>query len=293
MAKITLTLREKKELAEGTMAFCFGIGGHPFAFKPGQCIRITLVDPLYKDKKGNSRDFSIASSPSEPSLMIATRMTDSAFKRSLADLPLGLSVRVNGPYGDFFLDADPMRPAVFLAGGIGITPFRSMIKHSIEQHSPQRLTLVYCNPSPDDAAFLDELQNWEKENPNFRLTATMTLVANSGRPWERGRGYLDVRFIKDYLRDQDQPISHVAGASSDKAWMGRRGYVDVQFVKDYLRDQARSFYYVAGPPRFVTGVTDVLETAGVNKGDIRTDEFFGYEPRIAEDYYPRKLRRNL
>jgi ferredoxin-NADP reductase len=174
MTKISLTLREKKELAVGTMAFCFGIDGQPFVFKPGQCIRITLLDPLYKDKKGNSRDFSIASSPGEPSLMIAMRMTGSAFKRSLADLPLGSSVWVNGPYGDFFLDVDPTRPAVFLAGGIGITPFRSMVKHAIEQHSPQRLTMVYCDRTPDDAAFLDELQNWEKETPKFRLLATMT-----------------------------------------------------------------------------------------------------------------------
>jgi ferredoxin-NADP reductase len=241
MAKVTLTLREKKELAEGTMAFCFGIDGQPLVFKPGQCIRITLLDPLYKDKQGNARDFSIASSPGEPFLMIATCMTGSAFKRSLADLPLGSNVQVNGPYGDFFLDVDGMRPAVFLAGGIGITPFRSMIKHTIEQHSQQRLTLVYCNRTSGDAAFLDELQNWEKENPNFRLIATMTQRRNPG-----------------------------------KTWTGRRGYVDVQFVKDRLSDQAQSVHYVAGPPRFVSAVADVFATAGVNEGDIRTDEFFGY-----------------
>jgi ferredoxin-NADP reductase len=241
MARITLTLREKKELAKGTMAFRFGTDGQPFAFKPGQCIRITLVDPLYKDNKGNARDFSIASSPGEPFLMIATRMTGSAFKRSLADLPLGSNVRASGPYGDFFLDVDRMRPAVFLAGGIGITPFRSMIKHAIEQRSPQRLTLVYCNRTSDDAAFLDELQNWEKENPNFRLIATMTQPRNSGT-----------------------------------TWTGRRGYIDRQFVKDHLRDVAQSVYYVAGPPRFVSAVADVLATAGVHEGDIRTDEFFGY-----------------
>jgi ferredoxin-NADP reductase len=277
MAKITLTLREKKELAEGTMAFCFGIDGPPFVFKPGQCIRITLSDPLYEDKKGNARDFSIASSPGEPSLMIATRMTGSAFKRSLAELPLGSSVRVNSPYGDFFLDADPMRPAVFLAGGIGITPFRSMIKHAIEQHSPQRLTLVYCNRTPDAAAFLDELRKWENENPNFHLIATMTQPENLAKTWTRRSGYIDVRFVKDYLSDQEQPVSYVAGPSPGKAWTGRRGYVDVQFVKDHLREQMHSVFYVAGPPRFVSAVAQVLATAGVKEGDIRTDEFFGYE----------------
>jgi ferredoxin-NADP reductase len=241
MAKVTLVLREKKKLAEGTMAFCFGTDGQPFVFKPGQCVRITLLDPLYKDKKGDARDFSIASSPGEPSLMIATRMTGSAFKRSLADLPVGSGVQVNGPYGEFLLNVDPMRPAVFLAGGIGITPFRSMIKHTIEQHSPQRLTLVYSNRTPDDAAFLDELQDLEKEHPNFRLIATMTQPQNPG-----------------------------------KTWTGRTGYVDVQFVKDHLRDQTPSVYYVAGPPRFVSAIAEALATAGVKEGDIRTDEFFGY-----------------
>jgi ferredoxin-NADP reductase len=277
MAKITLTLQEKKELAERTMAFRFGIDGQSFVFKPGQCIRITLLDPLYKDKKGNARDFSIASSPGDPSLMIATRMTGSAFKRSLADLPLGSKVRVDGPYGDFLLDADLKRPAIFLAGGIGITPFRSMIKHAIEQHSPQRLTLVYCNRTPDDATFLDEFQNWEKENSNLHLIATMTQTGNLAKTGTGRSGYIDVRFIKDYLRDQEQPVSHVAGPSPDKVWTGRRGYVDVQFVKDHLLKQMHSVFYVAGPPRFVSAVADVLAIAGVNKGDIRTDEFFGYE----------------
>ncbi|HXI84821.1 MAG TPA: FAD-dependent oxidoreductase [Verrucomicrobiae bacterium] len=242
MTKVTLTLREKKEIAAGTMAFCFGSDGQRFVFKPGQCIRITLLDPLYKDKKGNARDFSIASSPGDPSLMIATRMTGSAFKRSLADLPVGSSVRVNGPYGEFLHDVDPVRPAIFLAGGIGITPFRSMIKHAMEQHSTQRLTLVYCNRTPDDAAFLDELQDWEKENPNFRVIATMTQPQNPG-----------------------------------KTWTGRTGYVGVRFVKEHLCEQTPSVYCVAGPPRFVSAVAEVLAIAGVNEGDIRTDEFFGYE----------------
>jgi len=241
MTKVTQKQREKKEIAKGTMAFCFGLDGQPFVFKPGQCIRITLLDPLYKDKKGHARDFSIASSPGEPSLMIATRMTGSAFKRSLADLPVGSSVRVNGPYGEFLLDVDPVRPAVLLAGGIGITPFRSMIKHAIEQHSPQRLTLVYCNRTPDDAAFLDELQDWEKGNANLRLIATMTQPQNPG-----------------------------------KTWTGRTGYIGARFVKDQLREQTPSVYCVAGPPRFVSAVAEILAIAGVNESEIRTDEFFGY-----------------
>src|SRR5882724_3527375 len=235
MTKVTLILREKKEIAEGTMAFYFGVDGQPFVFEPGQCVRITLLDPMYKDKKGNARDFSIASSPGEPSLMIATRMTGSAFKRSLADLPVGSSVRVNGPYGEFLHDVDPVRPAVLLAGGIGITPFRSMIKHAIEQHSLQRLTLVYCNRTPDDAAFLDELQDWEKENPNFRLIATMTQPQNPG-----------------------------------KTWTERTGYIGARFVKDQLCEQTPSVYCVAGPPRFVSAVTEVLAIAGVNESEIRT-----------------------
>src|SRR5437867_2442486 len=162
--KLSLPLAGRKEVAERTMSFAFELEGQSFAFTPGQYLRITQGAPLYRDEKGNSRSFSIASSPDDPLLLIATRLTGSAFKRSLSEISLGTRVDVQGPMGSFLLPRDATRPLVLIAGGIGITPFRSMIKTVTEQKMPHRLTLIYSNRTPQDAPFLAELGTWETEN---------------------------------------------------------------------------------------------------------------------------------
>ncbi|MEK7236600.1 MAG: FAD-dependent oxidoreductase [Nitrospirota bacterium] len=153
----TVKLIRREEVAEGTMAFRFEKPAH-FVFTPGQFVDMTLVDPPETDAEGNERAFSIASAPHEDMLMVATRMRDTAFKRVLRSMPLGATVQMEGPFGNFVLHADPVRPAVFLAGGIGITPFRSMVLHAVAQKLPHRLFLFYSNRRPEDAPFLDELQ---------------------------------------------------------------------------------------------------------------------------------------
>jgi len=237
-----LPLKEKRQVAKGTMSFAFELGGPAFAFKPGQFVRITLSDPPYQDEKGNARNFSIASSPRDPFILIATRMTGSAFKRSLAEIPLGSAVHVEGPYGSFLLHGDPAKPAAFFAGGIGVTPFRSMIKNLTEEKLPYRLVLIYSNRTPESAAFLQELQGWARKNPRLRLIVTMT-----------------------------QP------EKSEIGWSKQRGYVDAAFVKAHLDDLRRFIHYVAGPPGFVAGVSRSLLEAGAREEDIRREEFEGYE----------------
>ena len=114
--------------------------------------------------------------------MVATRLRDTAFKRELQRMPLGSTVRMEGPFGNLVLHADQTRPAVFLAGGIGITPFRSMVVQAAMQRSPHPMVLFYSNRRPEDAAFLDELQSLRDKNPHYRFVATMTEPANSSRP---------------------------------------------------------------------------------------------------------------
>src|SRR5512137_959473 len=174
MAKLTLRLGERKPVAEATMSFRLELEGQSLSFQPGQFVRVGLSDPPYPDPKGNVRSFSIASSPKDPFVLIATRMTGSAFKRSLADVPLGTPVSVSGPAGSFVLDPNSDAPAALFAGGIGITPFRSMLKHAGEHSSARRLMLIYANRCPEQAAFLEELGLWAKDNAYFRLLATMT-----------------------------------------------------------------------------------------------------------------------
>src|SRR5450755_4990917 len=122
----TARLLSRHEVAEGTMAFRFERPAN-WAFKAGQYLDMTLLDPSETDSEGNVRSFSIASGPHEETLMVATRMRDTAFKRVLKTMPLGTAVKIDGPSGNLTLHNNVKKAAVFLAGGIGITPFQSIV----------------------------------------------------------------------------------------------------------------------------------------------------------------------
>ena len=236
-----LKLQDRFEVAERTIAFQFAKPGAAFTFKPGQFINLTLVDPPETDAEGNVRTFSVASAPDEPALMVATRMRDSAFKRIASRMPLGTEVELEGPFGNLTLHADASRPAAFLAGGIGITPFRSILVHAAKAKLPHRLFLFYSNRRPEDAAFLDELQALQRENQNYTFIGTMTDMEHSQR-----------------------------------SWLGETGHVNQTMMARFLNGVARPIFYVAGPPSMVAGLHAMLNDAGVNDGDIRTESFTGY-----------------
>jgi len=179
-------LQQKEAVAEGTVAFHFQKPAD-LEFKAGQFIDVTLIDPQETDAEGNTRSFSIASAPFETDLIIATRMRDTAFKRVLNSLALGTEVSIAGPFGSFTLRQDS-QPAVFLAGGIGITPFRSMLLQAFHDRMVRRFVLFYSNRRPEDAAFLEELQQLDRNAGGFRLIAVMTDMKKSRRP---GRERLD------------------------------------------------------------------------------------------------------
>jgi len=122
-------LKKREEVAEDTMSFHFDTSGTDFKFKAGQNCDFTLEDPPYTDAEGTTRPFSLSSSPNlKDEIVITTRMRETAFKKSLKEMPLGAPVKVEGPMGSFTLHKDAMKPAVMLAGGIGITPILSMIR---------------------------------------------------------------------------------------------------------------------------------------------------------------------
>src|SRR5262249_36395326 len=134
----------RKDVAEGTMAFLFE-KPPGFNFKAGQFMRFTLIDPPETDAEGNARTFSIASAPYEESLMIATRMRDTAFKRVLKGAAPGTRLVARGPYGSLTLQEGASPPAVFLSGGIGITPFRRILMQAAWGHLARNMTLFYSN----------------------------------------------------------------------------------------------------------------------------------------------------
>jgi ferredoxin-NADP reductase len=231
---------DRIEVAERTLAFRFEKPA-AFTFKAGQYINLTLVDPPETDAEGNVRTFSIASAPEEDHLLVATRMRDSAFKRVARRMPVGTEVRLEGPYGNLTLHPDARRPAVLLAGGIGITPFRSILVHAARASLPHRLLLFYANRRPEDAAFLDELQALPRANPHYTFIGTMTAMEQSHR-----------------------------------SWSGETGHITPAMLGKVLPDNARPIYYVAGPPGMVTGVQVMLNSIAVTNEDIRTEKFAGY-----------------
>ena len=233
-------LLSRVEVAEGTMAFHFEKPSQ-FDFKPGQSADVTLSNPPETDSEGNTRTFSIASSPFENQLMFATRMRDTAFKRSLKKVPLGTDVKIDSPMGSFTLHKNSAKPAVFLAGGIGITPFLSIVRQADHDRLPHKLYFFYSNRRPEDAPFLETLQALEKSNPNFQLICTMTEMMKS-----------------------------------QKAWNGETGLIDREMLSRHLTDLQGPIYYVAGPPAMVAGIRKMLAGAGVDEDDIRTEDFAGY-----------------
>src|ERR1017187_1779009 len=236
----TSKLAGRQEIAEGTMAFHFE-KPRGWTFEAGQAIDITLLAPSETDAEGNTRTFTIASAPYEKTLMVATRMRDTAFKRVLKVMPVGAAVQIEGPAGDLTLHSDAARDAVFLCGGIGITPFRSIAFGAAKEHLPHRMFLFYSNRRPEDAAFLAELQALEKQNPNYRLIASMTGMEKSHRPWHGETGMINKEMLVRYLKDAWPPV-----------------------------------YYIAGPPRMVKGLHTMIKESGVDERDIRTEEFSGY-----------------
>jgi ferredoxin-NADP reductase len=233
-------LLNRAEVAEGTMAFHFEKPVH-FDFRAGQAADVTLANPPETDAEGNTRTFSIASSPFEKELVFATRLRDTAFKRSLKKVPLGTAVTISPASGSFTLHKNSAKPAVFLAGGIGITPFFSIVRQADHDRLPHRLYLFYSNRRPEDAAFLEELRPSGRSNPNFRLICTMTDMAHSRKEWSLETGLINQEMLSRYLERLQGPI-----------------------------------YYIAGPPVMVTGMRKMLVGAGVDEDDIRTEEFAGY-----------------
>jgi len=240
MGTIPMKLKERKEVANGTMAFLLE-KPEGFDFKPGQAMEVKLENPPETDAEGNSRAFSIASAPYEPYVMFATRMRDTAMKNSLKRIPLGTELQVDGPWGDLKLHTRATRPGVFLAGGIGITPFRSIVLDAEKNKLPHRLWLFYSNHRPEDAPFLQELERAEKKNPNFKMVATMTDMEKSSRPWRGKTGFMDQKMLTEAIGDLNAPI-----------------------------------YYIAGPGAMLNAMKKMLLDAGVNEDDIRAEEFAGY-----------------
>lgn len=143
--------------------------------------------------------------------------------------------------GSFTLHKNPAKAAVFLAGGIGITPFRSILRQALREKLPHQLYLFYSNRRPEDAAFLAEFESLDKSNPRFIFVPTMTEMQNSKISWQGARGFINREMLLEHFCDLQGPV-----------------------------------YYAAGPPAMVAAMRQMLIRLGVDEDDIRTEEFGGY-----------------
>ena len=241
MPPYKVKLKAQKTLCSGTTAFYFE-KPEEFEFQAGQFFNFTLLSPGETDLEGNTRALSIASAPYEPNLMVAMRLRGTAFKRSLNSLPPGAELLLQGPYGWMTLPRHTTRPAVLLAGGIGITPFRSLVWSEAESLSARRILLFYSVRVPEEAAFLEELQELERYNGRYKLICTVTKPEEAKTPWQ-----------------------------------GETGRISMQMLSKWIPDLSVPVYYIAGPPEMVAGVRQMLIGAGIAEEDIRAEEFYGYE----------------
>lgn len=240
MATYTVKLKSRITVAEGTKAFHFE-KPNGFQFKAGQFARLTLLHPAETDENGNRRQFTIASAPHESELIFAMRMRDTAFKRCLGALPIESEVQLDGPLGMFTLHEDPLKLAVFLTGGIGITPAFAILKDAAEKKLSHHVFLFYSNRRSEDTPFMKELRECETKNENVSVIFTMTEPERSQKKWE-----------------------------------GKTGYISADMMLPYLGSFANTMFYITGPAAMVEAMFNMLKKAGVKDEAIRTEEFSGY-----------------
>ncbi|MEK7617016.1 MAG: FAD-dependent oxidoreductase [Patescibacteria group bacterium] len=229
---------EKQEIAQGTLMVTFDLLGEQLQFSAGQYFFITLPKLLYPDEKGPRRHFSIVNSPNEKGILsMATRITGSGFKKTLSELPVGTEVEVGPIAGVFVLPQNFNQPLVLIAGGIGITPYISMLRFIAEEKLPVNITLIYSNRNQGSTPFLKEIQHLTKQIPQFKLVLTMT---------------------------------------EDNEWVGEKKKVDGQFIKEYTKDLQAPYYMVVGPPLMTDAVVEELKRIGIEDQNLKIEKFTGY-----------------
>ena len=223
------------------MAFWFDTNDASFGFRAGQHADFAFVGPRTGIESDNSRTFSLASSPHDNRpVMIAMRMRKTAFKTALKSAALGTKFIVSRPRGSFTLHRDITRPAVFLAGGIGIAPIRSILQQASQERLPHRLYLFYSNREADDVAFIEEFESMTTRNRNFTLIPTVT-------------------------------------GHSTIAWPYEKGHINREMLSRYLLGLNGPIYYIAGPSGMVSAMSGVLSASGVSDDDVKSEEFGDYK----------------
>lgn len=193
-------LLRKIEVAEKTIEFTLE-KPQGFEYKAGQFGDLVLPPSTGLDDSNNKHGFSFVSAPFEDTLRMATRMRDSRFKQAAAKVPEGTMVKLLALWGDFTLQKNEAIPAVFVIGGIGITPVRSIIAQATHDKTQHKITLIYANRTKEQAAYLSDLEELAKNNPNFKFIPVFT----------KSQGHVTAELIKQQVPDLLAPRYYLSG----------------------------------------------------------------------------------
>jgi ferredoxin-NADP reductase/nitrite reductase/ring-hydroxylating ferredoxin subunit len=242
--ELTLTRKDK---VEGTdvMSFKFNRG---FDYTAGQFAFFDIGE-VYNDPKGPIRHFTISSSPTEDFIMFSTRIRDSPYKKRLSTLENGSKVRVRGPEGRFVLNQDYSQPVVLFSGGIGVTPFRSMIKYATDKQLAVSIIMFDSNKDRNNILFKEEFDEWASMNKNLKIIYTIS--------------------------DEDRREQSLTDAND---WNGEHGRIDKAMILKYLDSNIlnKSIFYICGPPSMLNAMQALLQELNIPKERIKVEEFTGY-----------------
>jgi glycine betaine catabolism B len=237
--KLILKINQKIKIAPDIYDFIFDID-KKIIFNPGQYMEWTLTHNR-PDSRGNRRYFTIASSPTENNIRIGIKFNElpSSFKKSLLSENIQNEIVASQLSGDFTLPKNPLQKCVFIAGGIGITPYRSMIKYLLDTNQKRSIILFYANRHATDIVYQDIFEQAQK---NIGLKTIYILSDKKTIP---------------------------------PNWNGKIGHLDSQMIIDEIQDWHERIFYLSGPHSMVSEFKKTLINMDLNKNQIKTDYFPG------------------
>jgi ferredoxin-NADP reductase len=234
-----IRLKEQRPESPDVISFVFDLLGQPFTFRAGQFVFFELDGLALPDERGKRRHFTISSAPSEQGIvMFTTRMRGSGFKETLRHAQPGYELTMESPRGSFIVPDRETRRHVFIAGGIGVTPYRSILRNALDSGSALDATLLDFNRSAADITFRTELETIAVKMASFRLVPVLS--------------------------------------EPESGWTGERGRLDEGLLRRYVPDMGQSLFWVSGPPPMVSANMEALIQSGVASDAIRKDSFTGY-----------------
>jgi ferredoxin-NADP reductase/nitrite reductase/ring-hydroxylating ferredoxin subunit len=260
--QIELTLMEK-DIVNGTDVMSFKFSKHNddqinnkiLNYNAGQ-FAFFDIGQVYNDPKGPIRHFTISSSPTEDFIMFSTRIRDSPYKKRLSILEKGAKVKFRGPEGQFVLHQDYSKYTVFLSGGIGVTPFRSMIKYATDMQLPVPIIMFDSNRDRNNILFKKEFDDWASINKNLKIIYTIS-----------------------EKEEQQQQHNEQSQLSTINDWKGEYGRIDKAMILKYLDTNIlnNSIFYICGPPSMLKAMQNLLQDdLEIPKERIKVEEFTGY-----------------